>query len=288
MAFATDAQIHRDRTEEFFVLRRAARQQQRWMRGETASPAAPGPATEPAEEVAVPSWAAVVGSFAELEKSVTTRMQRLFAAQRDVFTPKFGAAADTSEELQKDVEKLSDDVQRFLRELERLLATGVRVLDETSVDEARAASNVRKHLSTRLNGLVTAFRHGQQSYAKQLKKRDERVRQLRTFGDEEVHQRLETEEKVAGYLEMGYTQDDIKELLLMEDQALEMNAEVQKIMASINELNSMFKDLRDMVVEQGTVLDRIDYNIEQAHTKISAGVKELQGAREQQKKCIVS
>ena len=71
---------------------------------------------------------------------------------------------------------------------------------------------------------MQTFRHGQQGYAKQLKKRDDRVKQLRTFGDEEVHQRLETEEKVAGYLEMGYGQEEIKELLLLEDQANEDKA----------------------------------------------------------------
>ena len=40
--------------------------------------------------------------------------------------------------------------------------------------------------------------------------------------------------------------------------------EINNLVNSINELSTIFKDLQCLVFEQGTILDRIDYNIEKA------------------------
>ena len=44
----------------------------------------------------------------------------------------------------------------------------------------------------------------------------------------------------------------------------------------MNELGSLFKDMSSLVIQQGTVLDRIDYNVKEAQTNVQEGVKELQ------------
>lgn len=43
------------------------------------------------------------------------------------------------------------------------------------------------------------------------------------------------------------------------------------------------KDLSTLVIDQGTILDRIDYNMEQVATAVEEGVKELQKADKHQK-----
>jgi syntaxin 16 len=286
---ATAEPILRDRTEEFHVLRRAAAQQRAWMEGKTPKSYAPGEEASIPEAAKPPSWVTVVSHFAELEKSVAVRLERLYFAQKAVFKPQFGAdqAHETEEEMTAKVEKITEECKKFISELQRLLATGIRLQEESNPDEAKAAENVKRHLSSRLSELIKAFRDAQEQYGKQLKTRDERKKQF-SIGSADVRERLDREERQSKYLTQGYSQIEINELLLMEEQAQQNSREIQNILASVTELNQMFQDLHDLVVEQGTVLDRIDYNIEQASEKVGKGIEELKKAREQQKKCSVA
>jgi syntaxin 16 len=55
----------------------------------------------------------------------------------------------------------------------------------------------------------------------------------------------------------------------------EREKEINEIVKSIHTLASIFKDLQTMVIDQGTVLDRIDYNIEQTAVHVEAAHGEL-------------
>jgi len=59
--------------------------------------------------------------------------------------------------------------------------------------------------------------------------------------------------------------------------------EVIGIVKSIVDLNQVFKDLSLMVEEQGTILDRIDYNVEATQTRVYEGYKQLQKAERYQR-----
>jgi len=51
--------------------------------------------------------------------------------------------------------------------------------------------------------------------------------------------------------------------------------EIIHVAQSINDLAVIFKELSVLVIEQGTILDRIDYNIEQTLVKVRQGTEEL-------------
>jgi syntaxin 16 len=56
------------------------------------------------------------------------------------------------------------------------------------------------------------------------------------------------------------------------------NEEINNLLNSINELASIFKDFQTLVLEQGTILDRIDYNIIKASENISDAHTNLEKA----------
>lgn len=87
-----------------------------------------------------------------------------------------------------------------------------------------------------------------------------------------------------------------KQLMLIEADNTKMiqsrEKEVNSIVTKIEDLNSIFKDLAHLVQEQGTILDRIDYNVESTQTRVFEGYKQLQTAEKYQRKnrkiyCIV-
>lgn len=68
--------------------------------------------------------------------------------------------------------------------------------------------------------------------------------------------------------------------------------EIQKIAQSIEELGQIFKELAVLVIDQGTILDRIDYNMEAVVEHTKTGIKQLEKAEKHQKsarplRCIV-
>lgn len=80
---------------------------------------------------------------------------------------------------------------------------------------------------------------------------------------------------------------DHQKLLHSNDAAiLQREREIEDIAQSIIELSDLFRDLQTMVIDQGTMLDRIDYNVERMATDVKAADKELVVASGYQRKTI--
>ena len=63
----------------------------------------------------------------------------------------------------------------------------------------------------------------------------------------------------------------------------ERDNEVDKIIKGVNSLNEMFKDMNILVNEQGTILDRIDYNIDLGYDNVVKAKKKINNANESRK-----
>uniref|UniRef100_UPI00358EBC6C syntaxin-16 isoform X2 n=1 Tax=Myxine glutinosa TaxID=7769 RepID=UPI00358EBC6C len=139
-------------------------------------------------------------------------------------------------------------------------------------------ANVVSSLAQSLQELSITFRHAQSTYLHRMKSREER-----SEGFFEMGGLLEQAELDELYDKCFSEQ----QLLMVEHNSLlvtEREREIRHVLQSIFELNEIFRDLADMIVEQGTVLDRIDFNMEQTCVKTQEGIKQLQKAEKYQKK----
>ena len=66
----------------------------------------------------------------------------------------------------------------------------------------------------------------------------------------------------------------------------ERDEEINRIAKNIEELAQIFKELAVLVIDQGTILDRIDFNMEQVLEHTSEGIVQLKKAEDYQKGAI--
>lgn len=81
----------------------------------------------------------------------------------------------------------------------------------------------------------------------------------------------------------GFNDIQIQQTAAIVDDTVERDQEVVKIIESVNELAQIMKDLAVLVIDQGTILDRIDYNIQQVAAHVEDGVVQIKKADETQK-----
>ena len=65
--------------------------------------------------------------------------------------------------------------------------------------------------------------------------------------------------------------------------AREREREIESVVDSISQLSEIMKDLGTLVVEQGSILDRVDVNIQETSAKIDEGVRQLVKAERTQR-----
>ncbi|XP_011364328.1 probable aminopeptidase NPEPL1 isoform X5 [Pteropus vampyrus] len=178
---------------------------------------------------------------------------------------------DDSSEQEHAIEITTQEITQLFHRCQRAVqALPGRARRACSVQEERLLRNVVASLAQALQELSAGFRHAQSGYLRRVKNREERSQH---FFDTSVPL-MDDGEDIALY-DRGFTDD---QLLLVEQNTLmveEREREIRQIVQSISDLNEIFRDLGAMIVEQGSVLDRIDYNVEQSCIKTEDGLKQL-------------
>ncbi len=80
-----------------------------------------------------------------------------------------------------------------------------------------------------------------------------------------------------------YGEDELELDEVESYRAKHKDKEIQELADSVKDLAVLFKELSTLVIEQGSIIDRIDYNVETAMVNTQKGKKHLVKAREAQK-----
>ncbi|KAM9523308.1 syntaxin-16-like isoform 6-T6 [Salvelinus alpinus] len=221
-----------------------------------------------------PKW---VDGVDEIQYEITRVRQKMkeLAALHDKHMNR--PTLDDSSEEEHAIEITTQEITQMFHRCQRAVTGLQSRCGHCTEQEERLLRNVVSSLAGSLQELSTNFRHTQSSYLKRMKNREERSKHFFDSGP------LMEDEDIALY-DRGFTGD---QLILVEQNTVmveEREREVRQIVQSISDLNEIFRDLAGMVVEQGTVLDRIDFNVEQSCVKTEEGLKQLQKAEQYQKK----
>ena len=132
--------------------------------------------------------------------------------------------------------------------------------------------NMQQTLYKNISDFTKKFKLNQEIYAKKYK--------------ELVFEEDTTYEINSTRKEENIENNNINNFLILDNSDIVLQRrdnELNLLLNSVNDLASLFKDMQTLVMEQGSILDRIDYNIDIASTNVNTGKKSLIKANDYQK-----
>ena len=124
--------------------------------------------------------------------------------------------------------------------------------------------NMKQNILTKLNEFTKKFKLNQELYNNKF--------QDFVFDEEQANKSFS-----ANKIE-DKNKNDFLSTQENHDYLRKRDEDLTNLLNSINELAQIFKDMQALVMEQGTILDRIDYNIDIASSNITSGKKSISKA----------
>ncbi|CAF0790662.1 unnamed protein product [Brachionus calyciflorus] len=192
---------------------------------------------------------------------------------------------------EKKIDFLTQEITQIMNNCQgkiRKLSIRANSFGSKSFTDQQLMRNIVKSLASQLQDITTNYRSNQNSYLKKIQARKERSNMFFDTSQYLPSSAIMTEDNIYDDEDLNFkTANQRQEQLQMnrtnERLITERETEITHIVKSISDLNELFKDLATMVADQGTVLDRIDYNIERVSHSVEGGLTQLEKAAKYQK-----
>jgi len=234
-----------------------------------------------------PDWVNDVDSVNATVENIQRLMSDLASMHASRIGTVFGRDLDNME---RQIERKTTEVTTLFRKAERYLQKVGALTRQAGGEESTVGANVQRSLAMQLQTLSSDFRQKQRKYLADVKaqKSGGLVESEARFGIN-----LEDDGTLQNdYNNFGMTTQQLSVVDDLQSEIQSRDKEISQIAKSIEELGSIFKELAVLVIDQGTILDRIDYNMEAVVEHTKTGIKQLEKAEKSQKsgrpmKCII-
>lgn len=158
--------------------------------------------------------------------------------------------------------------------------------------ELMILDNMTKDYAQKVQWESNKFRVLQNNYLKFLNKDD--LKPIIPKNSLDSSQLLLQEEEEKGKNELNNEIDEYSMKVLQSQQQKAKNSnqqfleqrdqEITELTKGIYEVGTIFREMQNLIIDQGTIIDRIDYNIENTVIELKQANKELEGATRYQKR----
>jgi syntaxin 16 len=178
---------------------------------------------------------------------------------------------DEDKKLNKNIAKIVHEITQQLSICEKKIKELVKQNIESKTDNI-IKINMQHTIIQKITDFTKKFKINQELYKKKYKE---------LVGEDdptyEINESLRKDNNDSNNFENFLMTDNINQNLQNRDN------ELNQLLNSVNDLAQIFKDMQSLVMEQGSILDRIDYNIDIAATNVTTGKKSLVKANEYHK-----
>ncbi|XP_015874925.2 tlg2p-like protein a isoform X1 [Ziziphus jujuba] len=219
-----------------------------------------------------PAWVDVSEEIAANVQRARTKMAELTKAHAKALMPSFGDGKEDQRLIEGLTLEITNLIRKSEKQLQKLSAGGPS-------EDSNIRKNVQRSLATDLQNLSMELRKKQSTYLKRLRQQKDGQDGV----DLEMNgsrSRMEDDDLD----NMVFNEHQMAKLKKSEAFTVEREREIQQVVESVNELAQIMKDLSVLVIDQGTIVDRIDYNIQNVASTVEEGLKQLQKAERTQKK----
>ncbi|KAJ2344729.1 Integral membrane protein SED5 [Coemansia erecta] len=225
-----------------------------------------------------PRWVDLVDDFGEQLEDIARKARRLDELHKKHLLPGFDDRSGEEREIRVLTQEITAQFQTC-SELVRSIAQ-LQVFGQDQV----VGRNIQASLAQRLQERSQAFRKAQSAYMHRLS--------LRKDVNSDVFA-VDAERAASHKFDMTLTDEQLLVIDSNEAAVTQREGELETIHNSIVDLAAVFGQMQEMIIDQGTLLDRIDYNVETAVVNVAAAADELEVADRQHRgavanKCILA
>lgn len=222
-----------------------------------------------------PAWVDIAEEITANIQQARIKMTELLKAHSKALVVSFEDGKGDQRHIEVLTQEITNILRRSERRLKELSARGLSESEDSSVRK-----NVQHSLATDLQSLSVELRKQQSKYLKRLKQQE--------MGPDGIDLEMNLNGRIStaeddDFSDVGFDKPQMFELKRSEHLTAEREREIKQVAESVNELAQIMKDLSSLVIDQGTIVDRIDYNIQNVVVSVEEGFKQLEKAERSQR-----